>query len=120
MAYTRSQRPMSIGMSCSMIKIEQSRSSRMRRTRGANASASRWATPAVGSSSSSSRGSVATCAARSQMRRIPVDSSEVSASAHGPRPKASTISSARRDCPAPPNAPRAPRPWRAGEGLDPP
>ena len=41
-------------------------------------------------------GSDATCAARSQIRRMPVESSEVSASAHGPRPKASTISSARR------------------------
>ena len=39
---------------------------------------------------------VATCAARSQIRRVPVDSSDVSASLHGSRPNAERTSSARR------------------------
>ena len=42
-----------------------------------NASASRWAMPAVGSSRRSSRGWARTMEARSTTRRVPVDSSDV-------------------------------------------
>ena len=44
------------------------------RSRGTNASASRWAMPAVGSSSRSRRGRASTIEARSTTRRVPVDS----------------------------------------------
>ena len=48
-----------------------------RRSSGMKASASRWAMPAVGSSSRSSRGSAKTMDARSTTRRVPVESSDV-------------------------------------------
>ena len=51
-----------------------SASSCSRRSRGTKASASRWAIPAVGSSSSRSRGRASTMEARSTTRRVPVES----------------------------------------------
>ena len=53
--YTRSLMPMTTGMSCSMTSRLASSSSRMRRMSGPNASLSRWAMPAVGSSRQSTR-----------------------------------------------------------------
>ena len=54
--YTRSEIPMMSGMSCSITSIAAPSSRWMRTISGPNASASRCATPPVGSSSSSTRG----------------------------------------------------------------
>ena len=68
-------------MSCSMITIEHPVSACTRRSSGPSASVSRWATPAEGSSNSTTAGSWASRQASSTMRRMPVDSSPVGRSA---------------------------------------
>ena len=68
-------------MSCSMMIIEQPVSAWTRRSSGPSASVSRWATPAEGSSKSTTAGSCASRHASSTIRRMPVDSSPVGRSA---------------------------------------
>ena len=58
-----------------------------RRSSGANASVSRWATPAVGSSRRRSLASWATRQASSTMRRVPVESSAMGGAANAPSPR---------------------------------
>ena len=77
------------GTSCSTSTIVVSATWWMRWSSGMKASASRWAMPAVGSSSSSSLGLASTMEARSTTRRVPVESSAVRWSWKRPSPKAS-------------------------------
>ena len=58
------------------------------------ASASRCATPAVGSSRQMTRGATARSAASSTIRRVPVESSAMKRSAYRPRPRKSISSRA--------------------------
>ena len=83
----RSLIAMTSGMSCSITRRLADSSSRRRRSRGPNASLSRWAMPAVGSSRQSSRASAAIRQASSTMRRVPVESSLMKRSPNGPRPR---------------------------------
>ena len=63
------------GRSCSTTINVASSSCCTRRINGPNASASRWATPAVGSSRQITRGATASTVASSTIRRVPVESS---------------------------------------------
>ncbi len=83
----RSEIDMTMGMSCSMIRIDAPSSRWMVWMSGPNASVSRCATPAVGSSSNNKRESSAMSAPNSTMRRVPVESSPIKASAYRPRPR---------------------------------
>lgn len=79
-AIRRSAIELSSGRSCSMTSRLAPSSSRTRRSMGASASASRWAMPLEGSSSSSTVGPWASTQARSTTRRVPVDSSRTNLS----------------------------------------
>ena len=70
-----------IGRSCSTTTSVASSSCCTRLISGPNASASRWATPAVGSSRQMTRGATASTDASSTMRRVPVESSAMKRSA---------------------------------------
>ena len=74
MTTTVSHSPNTSGTSCSTSTMVEPVTSWSWRSSGTNASASRWAMPAVGSSSSSSRGRASTTEARSTTRRVPVES----------------------------------------------
>ena len=69
------------GMSCSMTSIDACISRRISTISGPNASVSRCATPAVGSSRHSTRAPTASNPPSSTIRRVPVDRSEMNESA---------------------------------------
>ena len=86
------------GMSCSITSIAAPSSRWMRTISGPNASASRCATPPVGSSSSSTRASTASSVPSSTMRRVPgrqVRHELVARSARGRGSRSSSAASAR-------------------------
>ena len=83
------------GTSCSMTMKAAPVSSRRPSSSSPRASLSRWAIPAVGSSSSSTDGRWATAQASSSTRRVPVDSSETNRSRNRVRPISSISSSTR-------------------------
>ena len=83
----RSLIDITIGMSCSTIRIDEPSSCWIALINGPNVSVSFCATPAVGSSRRISRASSASSDASSTMRRVPVDSSLSRLSPYRPSPR---------------------------------
>src|SRR5579884_1636252 len=81
--------------SCSMTRMLAPSASRIRRSSGPSASASRCAMPDDGSSRRSTDGPCASTHARSTIRRLPVDSSRTNLSRNASRPMSAISSSTR-------------------------